>query len=222
MKKFFFILFSFIIIFSFASCSKKENTISANEKISNYISNIENIDSYSDETIKALSVLCRTNISIINNLNKIKKNDKISKLVTETKNETFLSEKINNNIFYETNKEWSKQIKKSDLLKNLTDNNIYLTSITKINNVNENSIKTTSFNINEKNISFDKLNNIYNFKSDYITNIEIIDDSLIFKGKGIGRIFEGINLNESENLSSSGKTYTEILLNFDEKGTLIQ
>ncbi len=220
MKKIFLILFSFVFLFSLVSCSKKENKVSTNEIVASKISSIENINSYSDETIKALSVLFRTNANNSSSFASKNISERILDLVNSTKNETFSSEKIKNNIFYETTSEWTKEIKKSDLLKNLADNEIYLTSVSKIEPVITDSIKTTSFDINEKNVSFDTLNNLYSFRSDYIKDIQINDDSFVFIGKGSGRMFEGINLETSEKLSCSGKNYTEILYNFDENGTL--
>lgn len=221
MKKIFLILFSLLFLFPLVSCSKKETNISANEIVASQISNIENINSYSDETIKALSVLFRTKTKSQKKLTNKNIPERILNLVNLTKNETFSSDKINSCIFYETSSDWTKEIKKSDLLKNLASNEIYLTSVSKIEPVNTNQIKTTSFDINEKNISFEELNNFYNFKSDYITGVEISKDSILISGKGCGLMFEGINLETSEELSYGGKNYTEILYNFDENGTLL-
>lgn len=216
MKKIICVIFSFIFSLSLISCSNK--TYSLNNAIASDLMEIENIASYSDETIKALAISYRSTKTYDkeSNINK-KLSKKILKLVNETNNITFSSDLFSENIFYESTTPWSMEIKKSEFLNNLSKKNILLSSLTYIKPINEND-SATSFNINEKIISYDTLNSFLNFKSNKIKQIKISDSIITFNGVGLNSFNKGLNLNKCEELAISGKNFNEILLNFDKNG----
>lgn len=195
-----------------------KKTYTINSAIASDLMEIENIDSYSDETIKTLAISYRSTKAYDKESN-INKNlsKRILNLVNETNNITFTSDLFSENIFYENKTPWSVEIKKSEFLNNLSKKNILLSSLTCINPINENDV-TTSFNINEKIISYDTLNSFLNFKSDRINKVNVSENTITFNGVGLKTFNKGLNLNKCEDLATSGKNFNEILLNFDKNG----
>lgn len=216
MKKIICVIFSFIFSLSLISCSKK--TYNENSAIASRLMEIENIASFSDETIKTLAVAYRSSKTYEKETNINKNiNKRILNLVNETNNITFVSDLFSENIFYENTTPWSLEIKKSEFLNNLSQKNILLSSLTNIKPINKNDV-TTAFNINEKIISYNTLNSFLDFKSDRINQVNISENTISFNGVGLNYLNKGLDLNKCEELASDGKNFSEILLNFDKNG----
>ena len=118
--------------------STKTNYTSAStidEAVCYDLQNTENIETYSDETKKALSVIYRTNHKIKNDYQNQKYtnlNQELLDITKSTSNETL---SLKNNTLFEINKNnylWTKKIKKSQLLNFLYKNNISVANISKV------------------------------------------------------------------------------------------
>lgn len=222
MKKIIVLVLSIMLAINFSGC-KKNNESDLPYCIAYNLSQIETINDLSDETIKALAILSRTIIceDSVSNFDKNKIDKKILDLVNQTKNEKFSSSSLTKNYYFSNSGSWKFEIKKSEMLENLSNKNIYLSSISKITPIKKENV-TTSFDINEKIITFKTINSFCDFKSNNISSVDISDTEISFNGIGLGNIGEGLNLDESEQLSKSGKNYTEILLNFDKDGYIFE
>ena len=122
MNKFICIFILSLLTVFIISCSNEPQKASINNNINNVVAaELEKIDKgYSDETLKAISVILRTNLTI-NNVSKKNQqvNNKYLNISNSTKNE-LLKNKSNNLIEISFNKNneyhWQKKIKKSKIL----------------------------------------------------------------------------------------------------------
>ena len=213
---FFCLIFSVLI---FSACSPKINPKTSdkdlNLKICECIEQVENIESFNNEAIKALSVIFRTNI-INGNLNpKVKLNSKFLNLVEQTNGEILIvkdSKKINL-VSIPEQYTWKKEIKKADLLSFLNQNNISLANIKNIEPVFDQNKNLTGLIVGGKNINYFTLKEKFNLESSKITNIEVNKEknSIIISGEGKDLDKFDFDLNKTKNLSESGKNYKQIL-----------
>lgn len=225
-------LFIFIILccFIFTGCSKNTTADVVAEKqadstnidlqVVKEIESLENVNDLSDETIKSLSIISRTNLMNETqkkiNENYTPKNKKIYELVKQTENQILIDENNSQseNFKIENQKEetWIKEIKKGDILKFLNKNKIKLSSTSNIKPEKDEFGKTTKLNLNGKIVSFEKIMKEFNLPSN---NIEYIENNLtnikIYgKGQKNDQVF---NIFEAEKLSKQGFGYEKILKN---------
>ena len=225
-------LFIFIILccFIFTGCSKnttadvvaekQADTTNIDLQVVKEIESLENVNDFSDETIKSLSIISRTNL--MNETQKKSnetynpKNKKIYELVKQTENQILIDENNSQseNFKIENQKEetWVKEIKKGDILKFLNKNKIKLSSTSNIKPEKDEFGKTTKLNLNGKIVSFEKIMKEFNLPSN---NIEYIENNLtnikIYgKGQKNDQVF---NIFEAEKLSKQGFGYEKILKN---------
>lgn len=228
MKKLFIILIC--CCFMFSGCSKNtSSSITADNQadafdidflVAKEIEEIDGCENFSDETIKSLSIITRTNLINENNLKTEEttppKNEHILNLVKETENQILDSENQTqkNKIEITTKEEesWVKEIKKVDILKFLTKNKINLTSTKNISPEKDEFGKTKNLNLNGKIVSFEKIKKEFDLPSNNIEYIENNKTNIKIHGKGSSdsMIF---NIQEAENLSKMGFGYEKILKN---------
>ncbi len=193
MKKLNFVLCFIFILFLFSGCTNTKNLdTSANNidsLVAGQICNISGYKDFNDETIKALSVVIRTNIlNNQNNENLSYQNidEHIMELTNQTKDE-ILSE-INEEIIIQTDKSekdeiWQTTIKKSNLLEFLSENNISLTNISNIEPIFDENDNLTNISVGGKTLSFEKLKQFFNLKSQKIISVENNLTSITITGK---------------------------------------
>lgn len=175
---------------------------------------LEDIDkNYSDETLKALSVVLRTNQKI--NQEEIadkSPSQKYLNIVQNTNNEVLMDK--NNNLIEVSLIEsdeyhWQKTIKKSKILEFALKHNINLTNISDIEPVIENE-KVKGLNIGGKFFDYQMLITEFGLESNTIENIETTKSEVIIKGKNKG-VFDNFNIHKSEQLSNDNHNYKDIL-----------
>ncbi len=214
------VCFLLIIITSLTLCSCSKNNVAAatvdtNKLVAARLEKLDNIKSFDDETIKALSVIIRTNI-LNGNDEEIVLDDvdeKLYNLASQTNGETLSNNENSNNIEYYLGDEktnWKKEIKKTELLKFLSKNNISIANLSKLE-INKNDDGTlNNLSIGGKNFSYEMLSSEFNFDSNNIYNISNNKHSIIVEGKG--KHFEGkFDINKSKALSKKGSSYKDIL-----------
>ena len=214
MKKYFIILLSILYI-GLIGCSTTTQKLTTKTDINKMVAvQLEDIDkNYSNETLKALSVILRTN-QIINNIETTEKtpSEKYLEIVNTTKNE-ILKDKNNNlvEISLNNNSEyhWQKNIKKSKILEFALKNKINLTNISDIEPVFENE-KVKGINIGGKFFDYQMLITEFGLESNTIENIETTKSEVIIKGKNKG-IFDNFDTCKSEQLSNDNHNYKDIL-----------
>lgn len=174
------LMFLFLIIFSFSGCSNQvTNNVSSNgleNMVMFELEQTEGVENLSDETIKALSVIYRTNHLIKNDYNKyeyIPKSEHIKLLTKETKGEV-LKQKNGEASSFSNNSsiELSKEIKKSDILSFLKKKQIKLSNISNITPLFDENKNLISLSIGGKEISFAELEREFKLESNKITNIK--------------------------------------------------
>ena len=212
------------------SCKKAPAQIEAQTmdyKVAETIENIDGIENVDDETIKALSVVVRSNI-LSENQNALAyensygsaysgKNEHILSLTKETANEILTKNESPASFEIVTDEKisaWEVEIKKSDILKFLNKNNISLSSISKIEPEINESGELVSLCVGGKNIPYLSLKEEFNLKSSKITNIESTLTSVKIYGEGEDENKQIFNLKSSQKLSSEGKNYKELLKHF--------
>lgn len=214
MKKYFIILLSILYI-GLIGCSTTTQKSTQKTDINKMVAvQLEDIDkNYSNETLKALSVILRTN-QIINNIETTEKtpSEKYLEIVNTTKNE-ILKDKNNNlvEISLNNNSEyhWQKNIKKSKILEFALKNKIKLTNISDFEPVFENE-KVKGINIGGKFFDYQMLITEFGLESNTIENIETTKSEVIIKGKNKG-IFDNFDTCKSEQLSNDNHNYKDIL-----------
>lgn len=238
MKKFKFIVLSFcfifVLIFS-VSCSKKQDNSpvaveqaygnSLNLQITKELESFENISSLDDETIKAMSVVIRTNLVNENqNENNLKNNEykptnnHIYELVNETDGEILenenSSEKINHLYINEKdeNEVWVKEIKKVDILNFLKTQNISLSNLSKFENNQDENGRTKNINLGGKSLNYKLVMEKFNLPSNKIYSIENHLSSITIRGIGSGTE-EEFFINDANNEAKAGENYQKILKN---------
>lgn len=219
MKLYYCLIFIFICIF-LIGCSNTNNTSYAiNDYVYRELEKIENVESLNEETIKALSIVIRTNIEdeeINKNVNIEKNNSKLYKIINSTNNlklnkkhkyQKFIFDKNNKK---NKNEKWNKSISKSDILKYMLNKNISLANISdiKINYNDENKINSIS--IAEKNIIIEELIKEFNLPNNNIVDIKINKTNIVVIGE-----FESNNIyfdiEKANELSNTGLKYNKIL-----------
>lgn len=215
MNKFIYILlFSILTIFTI-SCSKETPKATINNNIDNVVAvELEKIDKgYSDETLKAISVILRTNLTINNTLTNNKPvNEKYLNISKSTRNE-YLKNKNNSliEISFDKNDEyhWQKKIKKSNILEFALKNNVNLTNISDIDPIIEND-KVLGINIANKFFNYEVLAKEFDLESNEIESIENGKTEIIIKGKNKG-FLDYFDIDKSEQLSNDNYNYKNIL-----------
>lgn len=217
MKKSIFIVMCLFLLY-FSACSKQtvknDNNININEIVA---TKLEEMDKgYSDETLKALSVILRTNLTINNSNTSIATpKEKYLNISKTTRNQVLKNQ--NNNLIeisLTDNNEytWQKTIKKSKLLEFAFKNKINLTSISEVEPIIDNG-KVVGLNIGKKYFEYETLSKEFGLESNTIENIESNKKEIIIKGK-IKGFYNNFDINKSEQLSNDNYNYEQILKTF--------
>lgn len=220
MKKIFLFILSLFLIFSVSACSnvneKKQD--SESEVLSLLLSN-ENINCLHDETIKALSVIYRTqvenNYSLPQTKNKSTPDERIKNLSNQTKGECLLLKNISPQNLFILNgeKTWNIEIKKSKLLEFLNKKNISLANLTNISSDYDEEKNLKSITVGGKTLSFDELKNEFGLISSKITKIKPTLSSIIVEGE-IQKTAGYFDITEAEILARNGQNYKQLLNHF--------
>lgn len=201
----------------FVACSKTTSSTNFKYDVNKSVAiELESLDkNYSDETLKALSVILRTNLSINNKKYNKAPKEKYVKITNQTKNKV-LKNKNNNliEISLDNNEEysWQKTIKKSKLLEFALKNKISLTSLSNIDPVIQNG-KVTSLNIGNKQFEYELLAKEFGLESNIIENITDNKKEIVIKGKNKG-FQPKFDITKSEQLSNNNQNYEAILKTF--------
>lgn len=223
MKKYFFVLLSFVFL-SFVACKnipKQENLSDLEIQVASEL--MLKDENYSNETLKAISVVLRTNILVNGSKTyNFKADEKYTKIANQTKNQ-ILKNKQNNlvEISFENNEnyKWQKSIKKSDLLEFALKNNISLTNLSKINPIFENN-KVLGLEIGNKYFDYENLAKEFKLESNMIENITQNKNEIIISGKNKG-FYGFFDIEKCEQLSNNNYFYKDILSEFFDNLTLI-
>lgn len=220
MKKIFLFVLSLFLIFSVSACSNvSEKKQDSESEVLSLLSSTENIDNLHDETIKALSVICRTqvegNCSMLKTKNKTTNPKRIKNLANQTKGECLILKDISpKNLFvFNGEKTWNIEIKKSKLLEFLNKKNISLANLTNISSDYDEEKNLKSITLGGKTLSFDDLKNEFGLISNKITKITPTLSSIIVEGE-IQKIAGYFDITEAEDLAKSGKDYKQLLNHF--------
>ena len=215
MKKIFSFLFLFFVLFSFCACKNQAQANRPDESyaITSKICELENYQELSSETIKALSVIYRTNIK---NGEEYKFNsslfdENIFNLVCETKNEVI--EDIDACIYIDNNKAWSKEISKSKILETLATEGENISSFENISLKKDENGRTTNLIISNKTLNVNNLKDNFLLPSNKISKIENTKNHIIFYGEGDG-FGEKFDILRSEELSKNNNGYEAIIKYF--------
>lgn len=202
---------------SFVACSKtSSNTVSNYDINKSVAAELESIDkNYSEETLKALSIILRTNFSTNNKQINKQPSQKYLNIANKTSNKVLKNE--NNNLIeisLDDNEEysWAKTIKKSKLLEFALKNKISLTSLSNIKPVIQDG-KVKSLNIGNKQFDYEILAKEFGLESNVIENIEDNKKEIVIKGKNKG-FYSHFDTKKSEQLSNNNQTYEQILKTF--------
>lgn len=215
MKKLIFVL-TICICLLFPAC-KNIKKASSQYNIENAVAvELEKMDdNFSDETLKAMSVVIRTNL-LINPIETQKKaTEKYKKLTLATKDLVLKNNKNNLvEISFEDNNDylWKKTIKKSEILNFALQNNINLSSISNIEPVWDNN-KVLGLKIGEKFFDYELLKTQFGLESNEITNISQTKSDIIINGKNKG-MFRFFDTYKAEQLSNNNQIFDEILNDF--------
>lgn len=201
----------------FVGCGKleKQESINVDDFVAQKLEKIDN--NYSDETLKAISVIIRTNM-IVDNETLNSKTKPSEKYKTLTKATSYKTLKDKNNNLIKTSFEnspdytWQKNIKKSDILEFALKNNISLTNISNVEPVFEND-KIKALKIGNKTFDYSKLASQFGLESNNIEKITTNKTEIIVKGKNKGFV-NSFDIKTSEQLSNNNHNYLEILNHF--------
>ena len=220
MKKIFLFVLSLFLIFSVSACSNvSEKKQDSESEVLSLLSSTENIDILHDETIKALSVICRTqvegNCSMLKTKNKTTNPERIKNLANQTKGECLILKDISpKNLFvFNGEKTWNIEIKKSKLLEFLNKKNISLANLTNISSDYDEEKNLKSITLGGKTLSFDDLKNEFGLISSKITKITPTLSSIIVEGE-VQKTIGFFDITEAEDLAKSGKDYKQLLNHF--------
>ena len=203
-----------LFLFGFVACSNTHTKpISINELNKQIAIELENLDNnYSDETLKALSVVLRTNLTINKKQSSktptekyLKIAESTNKKVLKNKNDNLVEISLENNNKYS----WQKTIKKSKLLEFAFNNKINLTNLSKIEPILENE-KVIGLNIGNKYFEYNLLAKEFGLESNIIENIEDNKKEIIISGKNKG-FYSHFDIIKSEQLSNNNYNYEQIL-----------
>lgn len=216
MKKIFVSIFCLLLLF-FVSCQK----IPIQEDISDLESSVayelmQLDEDFSDETLKAMSVVIRTNLCIDNS--KISSHDASEKYVNITKvtsGEVLKNTKgnlVEISFNSSDNYRWQKVIKKSELLEFALKNNVSLSNLKKIKPDIKNE-KILGLEIAEKYFDYSDLAEEFGLESDCIENISQTKNEIIISGKNKG-FYGFFDTKKAEQLSNNNYFYANILKDF--------
>lgn len=219
MKKLF--IFSICVIFClFVGCGKLNKTSSPSLIETTVAAELEKLDNnYSDETLKALSVIIRTNLHINNKLeNQINNpSEKYSKIASSTKNKVLKKDDgtlVELSLENSDNYKWQKSIKKSKLLEFALKNGISLTNIKNISPELKND-KVVGLKVGNKYFDYQTLANEFDLESNIIENITESKSEIFITGKQKG-FFGSFDFKTAEKLSNNNQDFVSILKYFFE------
>lgn len=217
MKKLFCFYLLFLFCFIFCACSTNKQSASADNLDKYVASEIEkNYDTSSldDETLKALSVIVRTkakdeNVNtkkeyIISNKHILDIVNQTSGLVLKNYEEPELTEN-------QKSKDWCVSIKKYDLLKYLSENNISVSSISSIEPIFSDDKVLTGFIVGGKTISFEDISNKFNIPSNNINEISNNLTEIKILGTTTNQEFD---IEKASQLSKNGLDFQGIINHF--------
>lgn len=207
MNKILCLFFIFLFMFSFVGCKTfNQKEISKNEIIASEISQIENIESFSDETIKTLSVLFRTSFDSIKHKNFYVTNDRILSLVKSTKDEK-LKNQINFNV---SNKTWTEIISKAELLEFFNKKEIFLSTLSSFEILKDTYNNASHILVASKKIPYTEFGKYFKLPSN--SNINIENHCNYIKISGYGKGYDNVvDIEKIEELSKQEKNYLDIL-----------
>lgn len=213
MKKYLFLCLSLILMF-FVACEKieKQESVNVDTMVAQELEKLDN--GYSDETLKAMAVIIRTNL-IVDGETKINKMQPNEKYLLLTKSTDYKQLKNKNGslvkISFEDSPDytWQKNIKKSDILEFALKNNVSLTSLSNIEPVMENK-KIIALKIGNKSFDYNTLAEHFGLESNIIEKISTNSTEIIIKGKNKG-FNNSFDIETSEQLSNNNHNYLEIL-----------
>lgn len=225
MKKFISLFCLLLTVLVFSGCTKPQkfdNAQTLEHHVANNLENINNIQNVSDETIKALSVILRTNLmkndnnfsnTSAKNYNEV--HNKIYDISSQTKGEVLLNDNKLADVEFSDNfsQSWETEIKKSALLNFLNKNNISLSNIKTINPNFDQSGNLINIDIAGKKIDYNVLKQEFNLKSNKITNIDNNLTSLKIYGENT-KPENCFYIEEAEDLAKKGSNYKELLNHF--------
>lgn len=209
---------SFILSLSIISCGNAKQNFS-DEKIEKAVAlKLQEIDNnYSDETLKALSIILRGNFSFENQINiqNINQNSKYENIAKQTKNCVLKNNngsiiKISLNL--QKDYRWLKIIKKNELLEFALKNNINLANLSDIQIEKEND-KVLGIKIANKYFDYANLSEEFNLESNLIEDISQTKSEIIIKGKNKG-FYDNFDIYKSEELSNNNYNFEQILKYF--------
>lgn len=208
------LLFCSLFLITFVSCKNLPVSNKVDDIDLLVASEIENLDkNYSDETLKALSVLIRTNLSInATKSNNSHPGEKYRKLTYATKGQVLKNQKGNLvEIGFESheNYSWQKIIKKSKVLEFALKNNISLTNLSNISPI-MNGDRVAGLEIGNKYFDYDSLAEKFGLESNIIDSISQTKTEIIIKGKNKG-FYGYFDPKISEQLSNNNYFYEDIL-----------
>ena len=205
MKNIFYFL-PLLILFLLVGCTSINNNINPIDFISSEISKIDNIENYSDETIKTIAIILN-NSDQLNNLNNkpIINNDRIKNLINN-----YYSKRINKKIKLNlSNKEWSEKINKYEILEFLKTKNIQLANLNKLNiSCEKDFAKKILFNSTE--INFLDFAKYFKLQSNYKISLNNENNFIVISGIGNSFNFD-YSIDDIEILSKTGLTFDKIL-----------
>ena len=219
------ILCVFLSVMGFGGCSQKEEIVQSSVEAMTLfeLEQIEGVESLSDETIKALSVVIRTNLSgheEVQNFAYIPNNKHLAELVTQTAGVTInnlsdfeavyasSSRTLSENLFYFKGKNsWVVEIKKSHILSYLNQNGISLSNISDFEPVYSQDHLLEAIRLGGKTIPYETLKSEFGLKSNKITTISNQLTKIVVGGEYIN----GFCIDEAETLAQSGLNYSQII-----------
>lgn len=214
MKKILLIILSILYI-GLIGCSEPAKKSPLKTDIDKMVAiELENIDkNYSEETLKALSVILRTNQTINSKeIKDLKPSQKYLEIAQKTKNE-FIMDKNNNlieiSLIDNDEYRWQKAIKKSKILEFALKHKINLTNISDIEPFYENK-KVKGLRIGGKLFDYQMLITEFGLESNNIEKIETTKTEVIIQGKNKG-LFDNFSTHKSEQLSNDNYNYKDIL-----------
>ena len=216
MKKLFCFYLLFLFCFIFCACSTNKQSASADNLDKYVASEIEknyDVSSLDNETLKALSVIVRTKAKD-ENVNTKKEynisNKHILDIVTQTSGIVLKNYKEPELTENQDSKNWCVSIKKYDLLKYLSENNISVSSISSIEPVFSDDKVLKGFVVGGKNISFEELSNKFNIPSNNIKEISNNLTEIKIFGTTPNQSFD---IEKASHLSKNGMDFKGIINN---------
>jgi len=211
------LLISFSLLL-FVACKNNEtsNAASVDKQVCYELQQIENIDTFSEETIKAMSVVIRTNLENeknTKNVNFENFNDKLYKIVKSTSNKKLKQKSTNKKLILKNNsdKTWQRKINKTDILSYMLSKGINLANISSIETKYNNQNKLESITVAEKEILYSELKEIFNLPTDIVTDVKIEQSYIIILGEYNEEDLNIFNLEKAEELSKKGLNYEKII-----------